>query len=76
MHARETRLAVIAETELPDPGQPSIVPIAFVFGTVIGGAFLIRGSSEEARDIAFALGIAFAGIALVAYLALLIGAVP
>jgi hypothetical protein len=70
-------LAVIADAQLPDPGEPSIVPIAFVFGTVIGGAygFLIRGPWDEAEGIGFAVGLAFAGCALLAYLTELIEAV-
>lgn len=70
-------LGVIADAQIPNPGDPSIVAIAFVIGTVIGGTFgyLIKGSADEARDIGFAVGVALAGAALVTYLSLLIGGV-
>jgi hypothetical protein len=68
-------LGVIADAQPPDPGDPSIIAIAYVIGTAVGGAsgFLIRGSGEQARDAGFAAGVALAALALVTYLSILIG---
>jgi hypothetical protein len=68
-------LGVIADAQIPDPGDPSIIAIAYVIGTVFDGALgsLIRGSSDAARDAGFGVAVALAGLALVTYLGLLIG---
>jgi hypothetical protein len=78
MLALKPHVALIADAELPDPGEASIVPIFGAIGTVLGGAygFFARGSAEEAEHTAFVGGLFGAALGLLAYLALLIAGVP
>ena len=68
------RATSLADAELPDPGQDSIVSTAAVIGTLLGGLYgILRGTSVERG--ALLGGLAGAGTGLVLYLGALIGSV-
>lgn len=66
---------LLADAELPDPGQASIVPTAIALGGLIGGLLgsVLKRSPEEVRHDAFRGGLYFGVAALLTYLALLVG---
>ena len=69
--------SLLADADLPDLGQSSIIATSAVVGTVIGGAFgLYRsGSLDEAESDAFTGGLLGGAAGIFFYLSALLGGV-
>jgi hypothetical protein len=67
--------AALAEAQLPDFGQISIVPAAYVIGTFLGGAYaqLSGGPFERVQRLSLLGGLFGCSIGLAIYLLLLFG---
>jgi hypothetical protein len=70
----ELILTLVADTQLPDPGDASFVGTAGVFGTLLGGVYglIAHRSIEEAEHTAFVGGLLGAGLGLLTYVVLVI----
>jgi hypothetical protein len=68
----------LADADLPDPGQSTVIATSAVVGTVFGGTLgiLRYRSIEEAQSFAFVGGVLGGATGIVIYLSVLLAGVP